>query len=533
MTESISEIEWNQKPYLKPGQDYHDGITYFTVPLLRNVMVPGKKKDDPPKLAKKMSTFIVTSKREGIWYDTAALDPHGFIPIENPLQENESRWTRPSVRAFLENDISGPDSKSLFGELRTLYTKYVEFTDESYYDIMSLYVMYTYAFRLFESTGYIHFNGTMASGKSRNLSILNALAFNTIWASSMSAAALYRKLAGSPGTTCIDESEGFEGERGEELRRILNAGYREGSRVTRAEKGADDKFTTVMFDVFGPKALASINPLDSVIASRCIIVSMRPAVRQLPDFLQSDPEWSVLRDKLYLWALANTATIDAVAKSWRTGNKKDNLAPKLIGRQWETTEQFIVLADFIGGESFATRIIDFFNIYFQKQQEAADATDRLRTTLRCLPRVLATKQPHPGSLYSVKDIHEVIASYMEVDSTEYFKTKHVTKNLDVLGFKKKVRSQGGLRIKLVEAEVRNEFKQRRVEPFEEDIPWLAGTTTYQTPTTLFDTYPEPVEKAETTPWWDTEEDLPDMEELTGESRWASGSQHSPSSDSSS
>jgi len=510
--EVINEIDWDPKPVLRPGMDFHDDVAYFTIPLMRNIIVPPKKKDGEPTRDKQLQTFVIASDHSGIWYDKEALDDHGFVPVAQPYQDTDVRWSYPSARAFLEGNASGPTSEDLYDTIRGIYTRYVEFSDEIYHDIMTLFVMYTYVYRLWESTGYIHFNGTAASGKSRNLSILNTLAFNPIWASSMSPAALYRKLAGSPGTSCIDETEGFEGERGEELRRILNAGYKDGSRVHRAEKGKDDRWMSTSYDVFGPKVLASINPLEAVIASRCLVVSMRPAIRELPDFLTSNPIWNDVRDSLYLWAMENTKDIAALAKQWHddteTG-KKARLCPRLIGRQWETTGQYIVLADYIGGEHFAAKIITFLNNYFSKQQEALDATDRLRTTLRCLPRVLATKASHAGNLYSVKDIHEVVSSYMESDSTEYFKTKHVTKNLDVLGFKHKVRGAGGLRIELAEDAVRHEFAQRRVEPFTEDTDWLAGTRSYQTGHGLFE---QPIRTPVSTtpiygtPFWETEEE---------------------------
>jgi hypothetical protein len=509
---AISEIDWDPKPTLKPGMDFHDGVAYFTVPLHRNVLVPSKKKDGDPHLEKQLQTYIVTSDRQGIWYDAESLDDHGFVPDDQLVQERDNRWERANVKAFLEDEVEGPTSEELYDEIRSIYTRYVEFADEMYHDIMTLFVMYTYVYRLWGSTGYIHYNGTAASGKSRNLSILNTLAFNPIWASSMSPSALYRQLAGSPGTTCIDETEGFEGERGEELRRVLNAGYVNGSKVRRSEKGQNDRWMTVSYDVFGPKALASINPLEAVIASRCLIVSMRPAIRELPDFLPTAPEWVQTRNRLYLWAMENTKDIADLVTQWHDDSdtgKKARLCPKLIGRQWETTGQYIVLADYIGGEHFATKIIAFMNAYFAKQQEALDATDRLRTTLRCLPRVLATKSSHPGNLYSVKDIHEVVSSYMETDATEYFKTKHVTKNLDVLGFKHKVRASGGLRIELSEDAVRHEFMQRRVEPFEEDLDWLAGTRSYQTGERLFE-QPVHVPTSSGThydhPFWETEEE---------------------------
>lgn len=490
--------------------DYHDGTTYFTIPLHRRVMVPAKKKSEEDRLIEDPQTYIVTSEREGIWYDNEALEYHGFKAKKTIFQVSDSRWSNESVQQFLQGEHDAPTSEALFREIRDIYTTYVEYADEAYFDIMALFVMYTYVYRLFKTTGYIHFNGTAASGKSRNLSILNALAFGAVWASSMSSASLYRRIDGSPGTICVDESEGFEGERGEDLRRILNAGYVEGSKVQRTEQvkvNGQDAWTPVEYETFSPKVLASINPLEPVIASRCLIIAMRPAVRQLPDFITHDPRWGAVRDRLYLWAMENTEALAGLIEEWRETDdesKKSRLAPKLIGRQWETTHQYVILADYIGKARFSEPIIGFLNNYFTKQQEAMDATDRIRTSLRCLPRVLASKAPHEGNLYSVKDIHEVIVSYMEADSTEYFKTKHVTKNLDVLGFKHKVRAAGGLRVELDEAAVRREFQQRRVQPFEEDLDWLAGKTDYQTGNGLFDT---PSPKLHTDhAWWADKED---------------------------
>jgi len=501
--EEFEEIDWSPKPVLEPGMDIHKGTVYYTIPLLRSYMKPGKGKGGPTKVTE-LQTYVVTSDHEGFFYDTESLAPEGYVPNEQVYQEQQPRWSLASARGYLDGTTPTVSTQSIYATLRDAYTAYVEFADELSYDLMALFNLYTYVFRLFQSTGYIHFHGTAASGKSRNLGLLNALAFNAVWASSMSAPSLYRKLAGSPGTTCIDESEGFDGERGEELRRILNAGYKDGAKVIRTEKGANDRFTPVEYNVFGPKALASINPLEPVIASRCIVVNMRPAIRQLADFNSHDARWQDARDMLYLWAIDNATTIAMLVAQW-DDEKKQRLAPRLIGRQWETTAQFIILADYVAGEAFAEKVIDYFNAYFVKQQTAADATDRLRTTLRALPRVLNQKLSHPGFVYSAKDIHEVVSSYMEEDAKEYFKTKHVIKNLDTIGFRNKSRASGGVRIEITEAALRAEFTQRRVDPYPEDLDWLNGKVSYQNQ--------PPKEPEETDPWWErTEDNAPTAEE---------------------
>jgi hypothetical protein len=346
---------------------------------------------------------------------------------------------------------------------------------------MPIFVMGSYMFRLYKAIGYLHFNGTAASGKSQNLRILDALAFNTQWASSMSSAALYRSLAGHPGTVCIDEAEGFEGERGEELRRILNAGYLDGSTVKRAEKGPNDQFVVQSYESYGPKAIASINVLDNVIGSRCLIVAMRPAIRTIPEFDKDDPRWQRLRDRLYLWLMYHADPMAAKIEEWNS-DLRYTRAASLIGRQWQITQMYVTIADYI--DSFdkgdrCTRLIAFFNEYFADLQKQMDATDRIRLVLRSLPEVLRTHAGHDGQWFHLKTIHEVVSNYLEDDQKEYYKSRAVSKHLDVLGFRKRRAHKNGQQIWLDPEQIRQEFKQRRVEPQPEDIAWAAGEIEYE------------------------------------------------------
>ena len=74
MPEVINEIDWDPKPVLRPGMDFHDDVAYFTIPLMRNIIVPPKKKDGEPTRDKQLQTFVIASDHSGIWYDKEALD---------------------------------------------------------------------------------------------------------------------------------------------------------------------------------------------------------------------------------------------------------------------------------------------------------------------------------------------------------------------------------------------------------------------------------------------------------------------------
>lgn len=480
-TSAVPEIVWDDIDTLRPGMDFKDGLTYVTIPARINVIKTVGRGQSAKEVVETMPWLAcIRSDRTQFAYTPENVEKLGFSYPDHVIAEKTRRWSFQSIINYLDGNEPAPDPVRLFASIRKVYEQYVEFAREEYYDVMPLFVMGTYIFRLYSSLGYLHFNGTAASGKSQNLRILEALAFNTAWASSMSSAALYRSLAGHPGTVCIDEAEGWEGERGEELRRILNAGYLDGSTVKRAEKGKNDNFIVASFESYGPKAIASINPLDAVIGSRCLIVAMRPAVRIIREFDKDDPRWQQQRDQLYLWLMHHGPAIAEVIGEWNETIRFQR-APGLIGRQWQITQLYLTLADFIDrhdGGNRCDRLIAFFMEYFEALQKQQDASDRIRLVLRTLPEVLRTKHAFDDGWYHIKTIHEVVTQYIEDDAKDYYKTRNVSKHLEVLGFRERRAHKQGQQVRLTAEAIRQEFKQRRVEAAEEDKAWLAGDVEY-------------------------------------------------------
>lgn len=482
---AVPEIVWDDIDVLRPGMDFKGGLVYVTIPARINVIKTIGKGKGAKEVVEQMPWLAcIRSDQTQFAYTEENVTKLGFNYPDHVIAEKERRWSSTSIVGFLKGEEPAPDPVAIFATIRKVYESYVEFAREEYYDVMPLFIMGSYLFRLYKSLGYLHFNGTAASGKSQNLRILEALAFNTAWASSMSSAALYRSLAGHPGTVAIDEAEGWEGERGEELRRILNAGYLDGSTVKRAEKGKNDNFVVASFESYGPKAIASINPLDAVIGSRCLIVAMRPAVRIIREFDKDDPRWQSIRDRLYLWMMYHATPVTEVIAEWND-TLRFKRAPGLIGRQWQISQLYITLADYLDRQDKgdrADRLITFFMDYFEALQRQQDASDRIRLVLRTLPEVLRTKVAFDGNWYHIKTIHEVVVQYIEDDAKDFYKTRNVSKHLEVLGFKKRRAHKQGQQVWLDAEAIRQEFKQRRVEPAEEDIAWLAGETEYQTVT---------------------------------------------------
>ena len=478
----LDQYFWDEQTTLYPGTDFHNGTLYLTVPLWKTEMVEvgsGRGKHLEPK--KVPRTMCVSSEREWFDFTEERLDERGFVFPEFFIQKRESNWPLPDVKAWLTGSAPVIDGKVLFNELRDIFIKHIEYSDDVYYDIVPLYVMTSYLYRLFDAVGYLHFNGTQASGKSQNLRLLTAFGFNTSWASNISAASLFRTTAGDPGILCVDEAESFEGERGQELRLILNAGYMNGASTRRAEKTADGvTHAPTEFKTYGPKVLASINSLEPVIQSRCIVVHMAPAIRKIPEFDQYKAQWRPIRSQLYFWAMQNATALKEHATLWNN-DLRWSRADALQARAWQISQQTIVTADFLGGEAMSGPLIAYFAKYFEEMQKAAETVDRQRLLIKILPRVFATKNPEvigSDTFWALTDIKDVLLEHLDEDQREYYKSRQVSRHLTALGFKGRKPHKGGTLVLLDEQEVRAQLKRRRVEPFDEDTAWFTGERSY-------------------------------------------------------
>jgi hypothetical protein len=464
---------------LLPSTDWKRGVLYMTFPIEREVTKTiGRGQKAKDVTVREAHTLCIGSDRSHFSYEPETVGKMGFKFPPIFTQGRISRWPLPKLRKYILEGPEPVEPADLFKKLRAVYYEHVEYADDIYYDLVPLFLMASYVFRIFKQMGYLHFNGTQSTGKSVNLQIIQALGLNPIWASLMSPAALFRQVAGDPGIICIDEAESFDSERGQELRTILLSGYKDGSTVPRAEKGTNDTFQIVHYASYSPKALASINPLEPVLQSRCLVIPMAPAIRGIKTFDRDSPNWPILRNQLYHWAMQNAATIADIYHSWHT-ERRYTEAADIQHRAWEVANLYVVLAEHVGGAAMVTSVLDFMRSYFKEQQKSLEETDRLRLLLKCLPRMLAETMAIDGEWYQIKDIHAKVLEYLEEDARQFYTSKRVGLHMTSLGFRERRSIKGGTAVKLTEDQVRTQFLRRRVEPFEEDQAWMKGDQSYR------------------------------------------------------
>ncbi|HEY6605914.1 MAG TPA: DUF3631 domain-containing protein [Gaiellaceae bacterium] len=150
-------------------------------------------------------------------------------------------------------------------------------------DACTLWVAHTHAIDAADSTPYLAVTSAeKRSGKTRLREVLELLVRVPLSASNISDAALFRAIANLGPTVLLDEADAiFKAKDREDLRGMLNAGYRRGNVVYRM--GGNGKTVLESFPVFSAKALFGIGDfLPDTLADRSVSIRMERRTRDEP-----------------------------------------------------------------------------------------------------------------------------------------------------------------------------------------------------------------------------------------------------------
>jgi hypothetical protein len=220
---------------------------------------------------------------------------------------------------------------------------------ETQADAVALWVAHTHAIDAADTTPYLTITSPeKRCGKSRLLlDVFPPLIRNPLPSASISDAALFRAIENNKPTFLLDEVDAVFGSKArerEELRGLLNAGYRRGLKAHRM--GGSNNRTLEAFEVFCPKAFAGIgDSLPDTITDRAIAIRLQ---RRLPEetierFRQRlvAPEAEELRDRIADWLEPQLAELRG---DW------PELPDELDDRAQDVWEPLFAIADLAGGD---------------------------------------------------------------------------------------------------------------------------------------------------------------------------------------
>lgn len=192
--------------------------------------------------------------------------------------------------------------------IESIINYYIIYKEEKASRFIAIWIMGTYLYRIFNYYPYVQFWGEKGSGKTKNLDIIECLAFNPLNASDLTSASLFRMTEAFQATLLIDEADPIS-KRESELRQLLLSGYQKGKYAWRISERKKKAKTLIpqKFDIFTPKALAGIKGFDDVLEDRCIKITMvKSSKEQAKREIHKDWKlWDYVRFFGYVFAITN------------------------------------------------------------------------------------------------------------------------------------------------------------------------------------------------------------------------------------
>lgn len=180
-------------------------------------------------------------------------------------------------------DVPPENAAELLEDVVSWIRRFVALPHEHATYAVALWIAHTYVVRCFETTPRLAFlSPEPGSGKSRALEVIEALVSDPVLTMNASVSYLFRRMSVEDGAplpaVLFDEVDTVFGRKvsdsNEELRGILNSGYRDSATVGRTTIRGKELIAEE-WPTFCPVALAGLDDLPDTIMTRSIVVRMR------------------------------------------------------------------------------------------------------------------------------------------------------------------------------------------------------------------------------------------------------------------
>ncbi|MDN5858795.1 MAG: DUF3631 domain-containing protein [Pseudonocardia sp.] len=246
---------------------------------------------------------------------------------------------------------SGPSGAAALDAAAAFVRRYVRFPTEHAFIAVTLWIAHTHAVERFYVTPRLILDSAEpGSGKTRVLELLQLVCRSPRLTISTTTAALYRRISAAevPFTVLMDEIDAVFGAKStpqaEDLRALLNAGYKRGATVDRCV-GEGNSLKVREFKVFAPVALAGLaGRMPATLTTRSVVIHMRKrapgehvdAFRERDAAQEAEPIRTAVRE----WA-------DSIAEHLELA--RPVMPDGVTDRPSEVWEALLAVADAAGG----------------------------------------------------------------------------------------------------------------------------------------------------------------------------------------
>ncbi len=322
---------YNQLEKLHPVQDFVNEKLYY-----------GFKVKD--------KNFVINSDYEIL--ELSNLNEIGLEPIVKEVVTSRFPIEK------LETIITDPNQVSpaeLFTEIREYISRFIYLPEERHYDLLTLWTMGTYTFKIFRYFPYIHLNAEKNSGKTTLMDVLAPICFNGDISSNQTEAVIFREVQASLPTMFMDEVEKLS----KNSKQFMNTGIAEVLKTGFNSNGAvkrciGEEYKIGKFSSYCPKMLAGINELEEVLRDRAICITMirKGKNETVEKYIDSDTDiqnqQKEIRDKLYMLGLNFCSDIFNLYKEL---SNNQEIIEVLDNRTSDLWLPMIAFAKLVGGNS--------------------------------------------------------------------------------------------------------------------------------------------------------------------------------------
>lgn len=250
----------------------------------------------------------------------------------------------------MNNPTSTPQDTptTIADDVREFITRYVALPGDHYADILALYAVHTHAFETARTTPYIYLTSEgPGSGKTRVMEVMSEICRQSMMVAGLTGATFFRLIEARRPTFFMDEVDTiYSGAKNEELRGVLNSGYKHNGSIARVDTSSEDGFRD--FSTFCPKVLAGIDngQVPDTVLDRSIKILLRKApAGTVQPFYSEDIE-----DECADLAQAMGAWVKIHADALRDRRNRPEALPELSDRQNDIARPLIIIADRLSPE---------------------------------------------------------------------------------------------------------------------------------------------------------------------------------------
>jgi putative DNA primase/helicase len=232
------------------------------------------------------------------------------------------------------------DGNDLLDRMVAAIREYV-IAPEHVAEVAALWVVHAHVFDLWQVTPRLAISApTMRSGKSLMKDVLGCLVPRAIETENLSAAVMFRAVDKYRPTMLVDEVDTFLHDN-DELRGILNSGYRKGGQALRCE---GDNYDIKAFKIFAPVVIVGIGKLPNTLADRSIHAELqrKKSNEKTRGFRRDRTDH--LRDiarQVARWTIDNLPALS---------DADPTMPPGIFNRTADNWRPLLAIADIAGGE---------------------------------------------------------------------------------------------------------------------------------------------------------------------------------------